>query len=125
MTCRMSIKVGVNRVKKIAMEKKNLINVTNEGHSYELFHHESDGVETINFIQKEPIEDSTEMRTVQQGTTNEAVLQMLINRMQVLNEKFPDANNNICISHLEQALSALYDRTAERERRGVEGKHIA
>lgn len=106
------------------MEKKNLIKVVDEGHHYTLQNHEAATEQDVFFIKKEPVaEGSTEIKLVQEGTTNEAVLQMLINRLQVLNEKFPSEYNDTALNHLESALSALYARTADREKRDVEGTH--
>lgn len=76
------------------------------------------------FIKKQPKEDgSTEMETVQQGTTNEAVISMLIDRLQTLNELFPSKFNEDAIKHLHLAYEALVARTKDREERGVEGTH--
>lgn len=106
--------------------KTNLINVVDDAHTYELQNHESESTQTVHFIKKES-DPTTEtgMKTVQEGTTNEAVLQMLISRTQSLNEKFPSEFNEDAIKHMELALSALYARTADREKRGVEGTHQA
>lgn len=98
------------------------------GHQYTLANHDGDETKSqiLYFIKKAPVSpDSTEMEVVQEGTTNEAVISMLIDRMNVLNEKFPSPHNDECIKHLSLAYEALYARTKEREERGVEGKHIA
>jgi hypothetical protein len=59
------------------------------------------------------------------GTTNEEVLAVLVNRMRYLNDKFPCRENSIVITKLEEALMWLERRTADRSARGVEGKHEA
>jgi hypothetical protein len=105
---------------------ENLIQVVDAGHTYELKNHESEGNQTLLFVKKEPVEEgSTEMVTVQEGTTNEAVLQMLINRMQVLDEMVPSNYNKDCLEYLERALRVLDERTQNRTERGVEGTHQA
>lgn len=79
----------------------------------------------INFIQKEPIsEGSTELKVVQDGTTNEEVLKVLIDRLQYLQSKFSCRENAIVITKLEESLMWLEKRTADRIERNVEGKQI-
>ena len=78
----------------------------------------------MQFIHKEPIkEGSTELITVSDGTTNEEVLEALINRMNFLDGKFPCRENSIVITHLETALLWLEKRTNDRIKRNVEGKN--
>lgn len=100
------------------------INIVDKGHTYELHHHEGEGVETLKFIKKVPVEDG-QMETTQQGTTNEAVLEALINRLRFLNNKFPSEYNEKAISDLESAWESLNKRTEDREARNVEGKNEA
>ena len=94
-----------------------------EGHLYHLDSFEEDLVkgETLQFIQKEKNE-AGELVTVQNGTTNEEVLAVLIDRMNYLQSKFPCRENAIAITNLEQALMWLNKRTQDRVNRGVEGK---
>lgn len=109
--------------------------VNTEGHNYTLNGFESEaGNQTIQFIEKVPKYtffganqtqvQSPELETVNDGTTNEEVLEMLINRMNYLNGKFPSRENSIVITHLETALLWLEKRTRDRVKRGVEGKAI-
>lgn len=58
------------------------------------------------------------------GITNEALLAILIDRMEGF-QRGPYAceDNAICLAHLEGAMQALHKRTREREARGVEGTH--
>ena len=111
------------------MNKQNLIHVVDAGHKYKLknvFSEETQTItQTIQFTKKTFDEKTGEQNSQIDGTTDEAVLQMMINRMQVLNEKFPSEENATCIKHLEAALAALYARTEDREKRGVEGTHQA
>lgn len=92
-----------------------------EGHRYALANFDGDGEQKIRFIHKEPVENSTDLRTVEDGTTNEEVLEMLIDRLQHLQAKAPCRENAIVITKLEEALLWLNKRTAERRARGVEG----
>lgn len=100
-----------------------------EGHKYELDMFEDTqhdlGNQTLQFIEKVPKEEgSTELITVNNGTTNEEVLAMLIDRMQYLQGKFPCRENAIVITKLEESLMWLNKRTQDRKKRGVEGKQL-
>ena len=99
-----------------------------EGHRYELpnFEGKDKPGQELKFIHKEPKEAGlTELLTVSDGTTNEEVLEVLINRMQFLQSKFPCCENSWAITSLEDALTWLNRRTANRVKRQVEGKQIA
>jgi len=100
--------------------------VLTEGHKYELEGFEDvNNTQTIQFIEKVPeSEGSTILVTLNDGTTNEALLEVLINRMQYLQNKFPCRENAIVITKLEESLMWLEKRTADRKKRNVEGKHI-
>lgn len=103
--------------------------VLRPGHQYELYNFEADLSELnqrIQFIEKEPVEGGAQgqMRTVRDGTTNEEVLKVLIDRIQSLNAKFPCRENSIVLTKLEESLMWLEKRTADRKARGVEGKHL-
>jgi len=97
------------------------------GHKYELAHFENYGlvgcpVQTLQFIEKAPVEEgSTTLRTVNDGTTNEEVLAVLIDRLNYLQAKFPCRENAIVITKLEESLMWLNKRTADRKARAVEG----
>lgn len=95
-------------------------------HRYELenFEKKDETGQVIQFIEKMPsVVDKTQLMTVKDGTTNEEVLAMLIDRMQGLQEKFPCRENAIATTYLEEALMWLEKRTANRKARGVEGTH--
>lgn len=106
-----------------------------DGHSYELPNYEDSGTQILNFIQKVPRSehpsmsesdaDATELVTLLQGTTNEAVLMALIDRMYFLQAKFPCRENAIVIRNLEESLMWLNKRTEDRKSRNVEGKQLA
>ena len=124
--------------------------VLTQGHKYELADFEASevnnvdvyGHQTIQFIEKKSVTDCRlanhpipdhligpdkldEMVTVNNGTTNEEVLEMLIDRMKYLQAKFPCKENACCITHLEEGLMWLEKRTRDCIKRGVEGKHTA
>lgn len=97
------------------------------GHTYELANFENKDSEgqKLQFIHKEPIsEGAAELKMVADGTTNEEVLAVLIDRMNFLQSKFPCRENAIVITKLEESLMWLNKRTADRIKRNVEGKHV-
>jgi len=101
--------------------------VLTTGHKYELSNFENKELQgqVIQFIQKEPLEEgSTELKTISDGTTNEELLEMLIDRMNYLQGKFPCRENALVITKLEESLMWLNKRTQDRLKRGVEGKQI-
>lgn len=110
-----------------------------EGHKYALKNFES-GVadQEIQFIEKIPekvfVSEGTadpkevetgRLITVNDGTTNEEVLEMLIDRMKYLQAKFPCKENACAITHMEESLMWLEKRTRDRIKRNVEGKQLA
>lgn len=103
--------------------------VLTPGHKYELANFEADLPELnqrLQFIEKVQTElNPTKLVTINDGTTNEEVLRVLIDRMQYLQAKFACRENAIVITKLEEALMWLEKRTADRKARNVEGKHVA
>lgn len=100
------------------------MNVLTSGHKYELENFENTGApgQTVQFIEKKPASaGSPELVTVNDGTTNEDVLAMMIDRMNYLQAKHPCDENARVITHLECALLELNERTRRRKERGVEG----
>ena len=95
------------------------------GHTYELSNFENKDVQgqILRFIHKEPNENN-ELITISDGTTNEEILEVLIDRIKFLNNKFPCFENESAIEHLEFALFQLNERTRKRVERNVEGKHL-
>lgn len=97
------------------------------GHQYELsnFEQKDQPGQILQFIHKEPKEEgSTELVTISDGTTNEEVLEVLINRMNFLQSKFPCRENALVITKLEESLMWLNKRTQDRLKRNVEGKQL-
>ena len=101
--------------------------VLTEGHLYELENFDKiySVCQNLQFIHKVPMQpDSTELQTIYDGTTNEEVLEVLIDRMKYLQAKFPCRENAIVITKLEESLMWLNKRTADSIARKVEGKQL-
>lgn len=117
--------------------------VLTQGHKYELANFENKDAtgQAIQFIEKKTVvdmrlegvwmpdgsdypKDLDALVTIHDGTTNEEVLEMLIDRMKYLQAKFPCKENACCITHLEEALMWLEKRTRDRVKREVEGKRV-
>lgn len=97
-----------------------------EGHKYELENHENKSApgQAIQFIQKEKVhraDGEDEFKTVSDGTTNEEVLAVLIDRLKTMYVKLPSHHTQQAIENLQDALMWLNARTAERKARNVEG----
>lgn len=93
------------------------------GHKYELANMDNpQNGQVIQFIEKKRGEAESFV-TVNDGTTNEEVLEMLVDRLTSLNSKLACRENSIAITHLETALLWLNKRTANRQKVGVEGTH--
>jgi hypothetical protein len=97
------------------------------GHKYELANHENPATgQILQFIEKQPSSlaapagQPPKLVTVNDGTTNEEVLQMLIDRLGVLMNRLPNTYTLLAAHHCECALMLLEQRTAERQSRGVE-----
>jgi len=118
------------------------IKIIDPGHSYELKNFEKMyeglgqvgdededlgyGNQVVNFIHKEPKvgSENGEMELIRNGTTNEAVIEMMIDRMKWLDNKMPSDFNKVVIKHLEEVMVALAAITQDLVSRGVEGKHL-
>lgn len=105
--------------------------IQTEGHRYELenFENKESEGQIIQFIEKIPApkeeaEFEGQLLTLNDGTTNEEILEMLINRMGYLQSKFPCRENAIVITKLEESLMWLNKRTSDRVKRNVEGKNV-
>lgn len=99
-----------------------------DGHRYELENFEDKEAkgQELQFIQKEPkLNENLDLVTISDGTTNEEVIKVLLNRLAFMNEKFPCAENIHAQTHLRESLWWLNERTRERLARNVEGKHEA
>jgi hypothetical protein len=101
------------------------MNVVTPGHRYEVDNFEGGEPQIIQFIEKTPHPDSKELRTVNNGTTNEELLAVLIDRLRFLSAKLPSRETSIATTKLEEALMWLEKRTRDRQARGVEGTRSA
>ncbi len=100
--------------------------VITPGHEYHLANHNDNGqtVQVLQFVEKVPARpDSTVLKVKVDGTTNEEVLAVMVDRMQFLQDKMPCEENAEVIKLLTQCQDLLYKRTLNRQSRGVEGKH--
>lgn len=93
--------------------------VLTPGHLYELDSMEETNPQRLQFIQKEKNE-AGQFVTVQDGTTNEEVLKVLIDRTKTLYDKLPSEETGKAIYHLNQALGWLLERTKNGLAQGVE-----
>jgi len=90
------------------------------GHKYLLRSFEATTGQILQFIEKDVAGN-----TINDGTTNEEVLAMLIDRCKLLGEKLPSRETSIAVTKLEEALLWFNKRTQDRKARGVEGTHKA
>src|SRR5215469_15893791 len=107
--------------------------VVTPGHKYILNNLEDrKSGQTLQFIEKKAEESKIKTKagapaapprfvTVNDGTTNEEVLFMMLDRLQVLYNKLPSIQTLLAAHHVECAINLLQQRTKERMERGVEG----
>lgn len=101
------------------------MNVLTPGHKYGLANFEDrDTTQELQFIEKNPLPDG-QLVTVNDGTTNEEVLKMLIDRLKYLGAKLSSRENSLAVTKCEEALMWLEKRTRDRQDRGVEGTYKA
>lgn len=85
-----------------------------EGHVYELDNTQTSQVQEVTFMKR------INGELIHDGTTNEEVLGMLIERLKYLNAKCQCRENDIVIQKLEESLMWLNKRTELRIAQGVE-----
>ena len=91
------------------------------GYIYELASHKPNGVaQVLEFVHKSATAagDHT-LQEVEDGTTTEEVIMVLMDRLTFLNAKLPSAHNSRAIFNLRRALDELHARTTDRVKRGV------
>lgn len=95
-------------------------------HRYELENFEKPEAtgQVIQFIEKTLVGPG-QLATVNDGTTNEEVLRVLIDRCKALGQTLASRENSIAVTKMEEALMWLEKRTADRKARGVEGTPTA
>lgn len=84
-----------------------------EGHCYQII--TGNDVQYVNF-QLGPVKEAGV-----NGATNEALIAVLVHRLQFLNKQFPCRENSLAITKLEEAGHWLEARTRDRLARQVEG----
>lgn len=94
------------------------MSVIDLGHNYDV-HNVGEGVQGLQFVKK-AIDEAGIFTTVQDGTTNMAVLDVLIDRLTYLDNELPDPYTKEALYHCKLAIEAIEKRTAERIKRGVE-----
>lgn len=94
--------------------------VQDVGHTYEVDNMEG-GFQIIQFIRKDNADEDGKLITMINGTTNEEILAVLIDRLEYLNGKMFSDHNVNAIASLKDALLALETRTIERKQAGIEG----
>jgi len=110
--------------------------VLKEAHLYELDSKEGTNPQRLQFIEKgiisAPDEDSNKsllspvtFQTIKDGTTNEEVLRVLIDRLQMLNAKLPCREDSIAITKAEECLMWLEKRTTNRMAQNVENTPLS
>lgn len=87
--------------------------VTEEGHIYRVRHMDSAEEQELMFINR------LNGAQVHDGTTNEEVLEVLIDRMRYLQKRMPCRENAIVLTKLEECLMWLQRRKALRVDQGV------
>lgn len=89
------------------------------GHEYDLLSHDRKNVVgTLQFMQKKA------GAVLKRGTTTEQVIEVLIDRLEHLETLVPCKQNLSAIKSLKAALKSLEERSADRAKRGVEGKDV-
>ena len=99
---------------------KNADGIDTKGHVYHIGLETSANIDTFIQFQHGPIKEVGVT-----GITSEALLVVLLDRTQVLDERFPCQENKEAIEHLQKALAAFNNRTKDRQTRGVEGLNKA
>lgn len=85
------------------------------GHVYQL----DEAKQQVFFIKR------TNGKLTHPGTTNEELLEVLIDRTKFLDEKFPCVENKVALAAMQYALDSFNSRTQKRVAQGVETKNVA
>lgn len=96
--------------------------VTEQGHKYNVYNFDDvNEYQEIVFIKKDVGANGLVLSMSHDGTTNEEVLAVLIDRISFLNTVMPCRENALVITKLEEALMWLNKRRFDRAARGVNG----
>lgn len=103
------------------MPQEQTVITKDPGHSYDVVDSSGKVVHVLDFLKKLPDDlPGMPLVTVRDGLTNEAVLKVLIDRMEYLQDLVPSDANERVIRCLRDALTMLRARTEDRVNRGVE-----
>lgn len=79
------------------------------------------GDQVLQFLKKERDPESGAFVLTRAGTTNEELIEVLLDRLRTINAQVPCRENSLAITKLEEAAHWLDARTRNRQARGVEG----
>lgn len=82
------------------------------------------GDQVLQFLKKQRNDDGNFVLT-RNGTTNEELIEVLLDRLRTINAQVPCRENSLAITKLEEANHWLEARTRNRQSRGVEGTPAA
>lgn len=103
----------------------NVTGVMSENNEYELRNFVMNAENPIEDFQRVVFYKMFSDGSYENGTTLEEMLRVSIERLADLNSRFECKENIEAINHMKEALFWLNQRTADRQKRGVEGKHSA
>ncbi len=102
--------------------------VLTPGHHYELPNFDEPKVkgQRLQFIHKksDKKDPTKQCKLISDGTTNEEVLRVLIDRSEFLNKSLPSTETTLALKNLKEALYWFEKRTEDRKQRKVEGTHV-
>src|SRR5688572_13292022 len=94
------------------------------GHKYTLDSHRADGVkQQVQFVEMQAAPGAGLVETCD-GTTNEELLSVLIDRLSFLNAVVPCGHNINALVNVKRALACLKKRSSDRQARGVQGIRV-
>lgn len=83
------------------------------------------GDQVLQFMKKERDPTTGAFELTRHGTTNEELIEVLLDRLRTINAQVPCRENSLAITKLEEAAHWLEARTRNRQARGVEGTPAA
>lgn len=83
------------------------------------------GNQVLQFLKKERDPTTGAFELTRNGTTNEELIEVLLDRLRTINAQVPCRENSLAITKLEEAAHWLEARTRNRQARGVEGTPAA
>lgn len=95
------------------------MNVIDPGHEYQVNSIGDEPDQIISFLKR------VNGELIHDGTTNEEIIKVLIDRMNYLQNQVPCVENEIAITGLTIALNSLESRTTKRVAQGIMSKDIS